>query len=206
MSDPVVLLTDFGSGDTYAGALIGACWRVDPALRVVTASHGVPPGDVLAGAYHLKAAAFAFPRGSVFCAVVDPGVGSERRALAVDTGEVRCIAPDNGLLSYLWSEADGTRRRCAVVAVLAGASPTFHGRDVLAPAAARLAAGADLDDLGEPAVPPMLLDVAFGRRGRPLRQRDHHRAARRPRRGAAHRGPMGRWRDRLGGAHLRGDR
>jgi len=164
VSDPVVLVTDFGGEDTYAGALIGACWRVDPGLRVATATHGVPPGDVLAGAHHLKAAALAFPRRSVFCAVVDPGVGSDRRALAVDTGTVRCVAPDNGLLSYLWTEADAALRRCAVIAVPTAASPTFHGRDIFAPAAARLAAGADLDDLGEPGAPPMLLDVAFARR------------------------------------------
>ena len=105
MRRPVVFVTDYGRDDAYAAALIGAAWRVEPSAICVEGTHGVPPGDVLAGAYHLKSLALAFERNVVFCAVVDPGVGTDRRAIAITTGEVFCVAPDNGLISYLWQEA-----------------------------------------------------------------------------------------------------
>jgi S-adenosylmethionine hydrolase len=157
----VVFVTDFGSDDSYAAGLVGACWRVDPELRCVAGTHGVPPQDVLAGAYHAKAVAQAFPPGTVICAVVDPGVGTARRLIATQCGDLRCVAPDNGLVSYLWAEADPRRRRCVAIPVSAEAAPTFHGRDVLAPAAARLAVGDDLDGLGAPVETPRLLAEAF---------------------------------------------
>jgi S-adenosyl-L-methionine hydrolase (adenosine-forming) len=163
MSDPVVLLTDYGTDDTYAGALVGALWRVDPGLRWAVGTHGVPPGDVLAGAYHLKALALAFPPGTVICAVVDPGVGTARRALAVEAAAVRCVAPDNGLCSWLWEEAAGDRR-CVALPAPEGASATFHGRDLFAPVAARLAGGAALEECGAPIDDPVLLEEARCRR------------------------------------------
>src|SRR5258708_188483 len=105
MHDAVVLVTDYGVDDTYAAALVGALWRVEPSLRCVAGTHGVPPGDALAGAYHVKAVAAAFPPGTVVCAVVDQEVGTARRAVAVSAGGVRCVGPDTGLVSYLWAEA-----------------------------------------------------------------------------------------------------
>jgi S-adenosylmethionine hydrolase len=159
----VALVTDYGIDDTYAAALVGACWRVEPRLRCVSVTHGVSPGDVLAGAYHLKAAARAFPAGTVFCAVVDPEVGTERRAIAIETPEVRCVAPDNGLVTYLWLEAPADRRRCVSLPVPANASPTFHGRDLFAPVAARIACGASLDEVGTPVDAPHCLAEAVAR-------------------------------------------
>jgi len=161
--DAVVLVTDYGDDDTYAGAVVGACWRVDPSLRCVVGTNGVPPGDALAGAYHVKAAAMAFPPGTVICAVVDPGVGTLRRSIAVEAQGVRCVAPDNGLVSYLWAEADPRSRRCVALAEQPGASPTFWGRDVFAPAAARLATGARLEECGEAVEAPLVLDDGFCR-------------------------------------------
>lgn len=161
MHAPIVFVTDFGTGDTYAAALAAACWRIDPGLHALAGMHSVPPGDVLAGAYHVKAIARALPAGGVVCAVVDPGVGTERAAIAVSAGGVRCVAPDNGLVSYLWSEAELSGRRCVALSTPPGASATFHGRDVFAPAAARLATGASLDDLGAPLPRPALRDDAF---------------------------------------------
>ena len=105
MRQPIVFVTDYGRDDAYAAALTGAAWRVDPHALCVDGTHGIPAGDVLAGAYHLKALALAFAEGAVFCAVVDPGVGTERRAIAIEVGRIRCVAPDNGLVSYLWDEA-----------------------------------------------------------------------------------------------------
>jgi S-adenosyl-L-methionine hydrolase (adenosine-forming) len=161
MHAPIVFVTDFGSDDTYAAALAAACWRIDTGLHALAGMHGVPPGDVLAGAYHVKAIAQALPADGVVCAVVDPGVGTERGAIAVVAGGVRCVAPDNGLVSYLWSEAELSGRRCVALATPTGASATFHGRDVFAPAAARLAVGAPLEELGEPLPHPLLRDDAF---------------------------------------------
>lgn len=162
MHAPIVFVTDFGSDDTYAAALAAACWRIDPRLTAIAGIHSVPSGDVLAGAYHVKAIAQALPPGSVICAVVDPEVGTDRQAIAVSACDVHCVAPDNGLVSYLWAEAELSGRRCIVLPTPRDASATFHGRDVFAPAAARLAAGASLTDLGSVATePPRLRDDAF---------------------------------------------
>ena len=161
MRRPIVFVTDYGLDDTYAASLRGAAWRVEPRATCVDGTHAVPPGDVLAAAYHLKALAVAFDRALILCAVVDPGVGTSRRAIAIDTGGVLCVAPDNGLVSYLWTEAPSQERRAVAIDVPEHASPTFHGRDVFAPAAAQLVAAADLDDLGERIGEPRLLPEAF---------------------------------------------
>ncbi len=138
MRQPIVFVTDFGRDDAYAASLIGAVWAIDPNAICIEGTHGIPPGDVLAGAYQLKALARAFSGGAVFCAVVDPGVGTERRAIAIKAGRIRCVAPDNGLVSYLWEETAAEDRWAFRLDVAPDASPTFHGRDVFAPFAAQL--------------------------------------------------------------------
>lgn len=165
MHAPIVFVTDFGSDDTYAAALAAACWRVDPTLTALAGMHGVPPGDVLAGAYHVKAIAQALPPGGVVCAVVDPAVGTARQAIAAECGGVRFVGPDNGLISWLWAEAELSGRRSVALAAPSNASATFHGRDMFAPAAARLATGASLAELGNAEVRPLLRDDAFVRDG-----------------------------------------
>src|SRR5438128_12036962 len=174
MRRPVVFVTDYGRDDAYAAALVGAALRVDPHAVCVEGTHGVPPGDVLAGAYHLKALALAFEKGAVFCAVVDPDVGTARRSIAIDTGELVCVAPDNGLVSYLWAESSSQMRRAGALLAPAFAWPTFHGRDIFAPAAAQLADGLRLEDCGEPIRDPILLREAFAE---PLGPRPHGRVA-----------------------------
>jgi S-adenosylmethionine hydrolase len=161
MRQPIVFITDYGRDDAYAAALIGAVWRVDADAICVEGTHGIPPGDVLAGAYQLKALAKAFAGGAVFCAVVDPGVGTRRRAIAVRAGPVRCVAPDNGLVSYLWEESGPGDRAAVRLRIDPGASPTFHGRDVFAPAAADLSAQESLDALGDRIDDPLILGDAF---------------------------------------------
>jgi hypothetical protein len=160
---PIVFVTDFGRDDAYAAALTGAAWRVDPHAQCVDGTHGIPAGDVLAGAYQLKALALAFAEGAVFCAVVDPGVGTDRRAIAIEVGRIRCVAPDNGLVSYLWDEAESFRGAVSLDVPL-DAAPTFHGRDVFAPIAAQLASGGRLDAAGEPIDDPIVLADAFAER------------------------------------------
>jgi S-adenosyl-L-methionine hydrolase (adenosine-forming) len=160
MGQPIVFVTDFGRDDAYAAALIGAAWRVDSTAICVEGTHGIPPGDMLAGAYQLKALARAFS-GVVFCAVVDPGVGTDRRAIAIRAGSVTCVAPDNGLVSYLWQETTPEHRQAVRVRIPADASATFHGRDVFAPVAAALASNTRFDDAGDPIADPVIIADAF---------------------------------------------
>jgi S-adenosylmethionine hydrolase len=164
MRQPIVFVTDFGRDDAYAAALIGAAWRVDPDAVCVEGTHGIPPGDVLAGAYQLKALARAFSGGAVFCAVIDPGVGTERRGIAIKVGNIRCVAPDNGLVSYLWEEAPSTDRWAVRLDIAADASPTFHGRDVFAPYAATLSSKETFDIVGDLIDDPIVLADAFAQR------------------------------------------
>jgi S-adenosylmethionine hydrolase len=161
---PIVFITDYGREDAYASALVGAVWRIDPLARCVEGTHGVPPGDVLAGAYQVKSLALAFDRGTVICAVVDPGVGTERRAIAVEVESALCVAPDNGLVSYLWRESPSASRLAVQLDVPEWASMTFHGRDVFAPAAAQLGTGVPLRDCGYPIDDPLILTDAFAER------------------------------------------
>lgn len=151
MSVPVLtLLTDFGGLDSYVGAMKGVFSSLCEA-RIVDLTHEVAPFDVAGASYLLESAAFHFPPRSVHVAVVDPGVGSSRRVLAAECGGQRFLAPDNGLLSFL------SRRGARFHTVLyseEGLSPTFHGRDLFMPLAARLFHGAEVGDLGPAAEPP----------------------------------------------------
>lgn len=172
MRRPIVFITDYGRDDAYAAALTGAVLRIDPHLVCIDGTHGVPPGDILAGAYHLKSLALAFERDAVFCAVVDPGVGTARRAIAVYADGLICVAPDNGLVTYLWTETSPEDRSAVALETPMRASATFHGRDLFAPAAAQIAAGLRLGDAGTPIHRPIVLDEAFATRdGRTVRGR-----------------------------------
>ena len=150
----VTLLTDFGSADGYVAEMKGAVLRLAPGATLVDVTHEVPLGDVAAAAYVLGRTWQAFPEGTVHLVVVDPGVGTDRRAIAAEAGGHRFVAPDNGVVSRV-IEAGGAR--VVSLRVSATASPTFHGRDVFAPAAARLAAGEPLASLGAPLQDPVLL-------------------------------------------------
>jgi len=150
----VVFVTDFGLGDGYAAELHAAAGSASPGVRCIDGSHLVPPGEVLTAAYLCKRMARAFGPRNVVCVVVDPGVGGERMAVAVECDGVLGVAPDTGLLSYLWMESH--QRRAVRVVASPAASPTFHGRDVFAPLAARLAAGMPIAECGEAVPTPTL--------------------------------------------------
>jgi hypothetical protein len=149
----VALLSDFGSIDHYVGAMKGAILSVCREASLVDITHGIAPQDVAGGARHLAAAAPYFPPGTVFVAVVDPGVGTGRRAIAASAGGCHFVGPDNGVLSWAL-EAWPVE---AIVAVENSrvarptVSRTFEGRDRFGPAAGWLALGTPLADLG-PAV------------------------------------------------------
>src|ERR671924_445985 len=140
----VTLLTDFGSADSYVAEVKAVLLSQVPRARLVDISHDVSPGDVRSAQYLLSRAWHRFPNGTVHLAVVDPAVGTERRAIAAEAGQHRFVAPDNGILSFLPSDA-----RFVALPVPRAAAPTFHGRDVFAPAAAALASGTRVDQLGE---------------------------------------------------------
>ncbi len=150
MRPVVALLTDFGVRDHYAGTMKGVILGICPETTLVDISHDVPPHDVLTASLELAACYKYFPAGTIFLAVVDPGVGSSRRPLAAEAGDYRFVAPDNGVLSAVFKElpprrvVELTERRFGRPTV----SRTFEGRDRFAPAAGWLAKGTDLKALG----------------------------------------------------------
>lgn len=146
MAGVVTLTTDFGLRDAYVAALEAAILTSAPSIRVVHVSHQVPPGEIRTGAYLLEYATRSFPAGTVHLGVVDPGVGSGRRILAVRAGDFFVVGPDNGLLSRAFRGQ--TLDAVALAPDPASDSHTFESRDVMAPVAARLASGTDLRGLG----------------------------------------------------------
>jgi S-adenosylmethionine hydrolase len=155
----VTLLSDFGLHDEYAGVMEAVIARIVPDARVVHLTHGIEPHGVLSGALALAHALPYAPVG-VHVGVVDPGVGSERRAVVIGTGDGRLlVGPDNGLLTFATGELGGIAAAHAIEnedLFLQPVSRTFHGRDVFAPVAGHLAAGLDPAQVG-PALDPATL-------------------------------------------------
>ena len=167
MRPVIALLTDFGTADHYAGAMKGVILGICPDATLVDISHDIPAHDVAAGALELAASYRYFPAGTIFVAVVDPGVGSARRGVAADTGDYRFVAPDNGVLTQVLRETPAkkivelTERRYARPTV----SRTFEGRDRFAPAAGWLAKGTQLAALGRPVADIHRLDIPVAETG-----------------------------------------
>lgn len=149
----ITLLTDFGTADGYVAEMKGVLLSGAPEARLVDVTHDIAPQDVEAGRLAIARYWRRYPAGTVHLAVVDPGVGTARAAIAVASDGRFLVGPDNGLLSpaLLFSGA-----QAVALPLPPGASATFHGRDVFAPAAARLAAGAPLDALGRPFEEPIV--------------------------------------------------
>jgi S-adenosyl-L-methionine hydrolase (adenosine-forming) len=148
----ITLTTDFGSNSPYVAATKGVILSVCPSVTIVDISHEIPPQDVHRGALVLDEVAFWYPAGTIHVIVVDPGVGTDRALIYAQIGEHHFLAPDNGLLSRLAVRMPPSR----VIQLtnreywLPEVSNTFHGRDILAPVAGRLAAGLDPELLGPP--------------------------------------------------------
>jgi len=151
---PIVFISDFGLDDEFVGICHGVISRIAPESRIIDLTHGVPGQDVVRAALLLAESLPYVPEEAVFLAVVDPGVGTERRAVAVRTGQgVFLVGPDNGVLSQAWTRLGGAVEAVEITSpdvLLPGGSHTFHGRDVFAPAAAHLAGGMELKGLGPP--------------------------------------------------------
>jgi S-adenosyl-L-methionine hydrolase (adenosine-forming) len=156
----VVLLTDFGTADGYAAAMAGVIAQGTPAAVAEHAAHDVAPGDILGAALALSRYAHYYPAGTVHLVVVDPGVGSDRRPLAASLDGRYFVGPDNGVFSLVLERA-GEWEAVAIERVGLGeeAAPTFHGRDIFAPAAAYLAAGGRLSGLGPTVSDPVRLSL-----------------------------------------------
>lgn len=165
----ITLTTDFGSQDGYAGILKGVIWQIAPDAQVADLSHSVKPQDILGGAMVLGRSAPYFPPGTVHLAVVDPGVGTARRALAACLGDCFFVGPDNGLVTMLYHQAERSHSGESANPPLEivgldqprwwrkSLSRSFHGRDIFAPVAAHLANGVALTELGTPIHDPVLL-------------------------------------------------
>lgn len=146
----VTLTTDFGLKDPYVGAMKGAMLSIAPGITIVDITHLVSPGNILEGALILLQACRYFPKGTVHVGVVDPGVGSERKPLLVETEDHLFVGPDNGLFS-LAARSLGMKRAIELTNkkfFLQEVSSTFHGRDIFGPVAASVAFGADPKELG----------------------------------------------------------
>ena len=157
----IALLTDFGQQDHYVGAMKGSVLSVCPRATLIDLLHEVPRHDVAAGALALDAAFRFFPPGTVFLAVVDPGVGSSRRAIAVEAGGWLFVGPDNGLFTHVLEAYPSARVHLLANPALQRppVSSVFHGRDLFGPAAAHLACGFPLDEVGPRLADPVRLSV-----------------------------------------------
>jgi S-adenosylmethionine hydrolase len=148
----ITLTTDFGEGSRYVATMKGVILSINPEATLVDVSHSVPAQDIRAGAIVLAETARWFPPGTIHIGVVDPGVGSARRIIYAEIGSQHFVVPDNGLLSRLAA----CEKPNKVLGVensafwLSNVSATFHGRDIIAPVAARLTMGLNPDELGRP--------------------------------------------------------
>jgi S-adenosylmethionine hydrolase len=150
MTPIITLLTDFGTADAYAGIMKGVILSLNPCAVIVDITHSIDPQDVIQAAYTLESAYKYFPEGAVHVVVVDPGVGSGRAILAVETKGHIFLAPNNGVLTLLFEENTEARviRVENAAYFLPSVSRTFHGRDIFAPVAAHISRGIDISELG----------------------------------------------------------
>src|SRR3989441_367373 len=155
----ITLLTDFGTADSYVAEVKAVIISSALGAALIDVTHEIPPGNIRAAQFILSRVWHRFPRGTVHLVVVDPGVGTERRALAAEATGQFFVAPDNGLLSSLPTDA-----RFVALPVPAGAAPTFHARDVFAPAAAQLANGTTLTHVGHSITDPYRAPLPTPRR------------------------------------------
>ncbi|MEO0407833.1 MAG: SAM-dependent chlorinase/fluorinase [Cyanobacteria bacterium P01_A01_bin.135] len=162
---PVALITDFGLQDTYVGVMKGVMTAIAPQLTYLDLTHSVSPQDIHAAQFHLLTAYPYLPAGTVYLVVVDPGVGSDRRAVAVQFPFGTVVCPDNGILTGLLHRYSSDRLKAVTLtrpaywrqSAPASISATFHGRDIFAPVAAHLAVGVPLATVGDPIAPAQLI-------------------------------------------------
>ncbi len=157
----ITLMTDFGTSDHYVGVMKGVILNINRQVEIVDITHAVPPQDIHGAAFLIDSAYRYFPSGTIHVIVVDPGVGSERRAIVCQTETAYFVCPDNGLLTHLLPN----EKHAHAVAVensayfLPQVSNTFHGRDIFAPVGAHLSRGVPIGELGNPVTHPVQLAI-----------------------------------------------
>lgn len=152
MSTIITLLTDFGTEDTYVGVMKGVIASLCPDATVIDLTHEVPPQDIATGAFLLDVSVDYFPDGTIHVAVVDPGVGTARKPIALRTAKAFFVGPDNGIFTLVLQRQKLLQAVCLENPRyhLPSISATFHGRDIFAPVAAHIACGVALEELGTP--------------------------------------------------------
>lgn len=159
------LTTDFGNLNGFVGTMKGVIWGIAPDVNIADISHEIPAQDIRTGAIALWRAAEYFPAGSVHVAVIDPGVGTKRRAIAAKLGDQYYVLPDNGLITPMLEDAEAAGLEVRIVHLdkpeywLPQVYTTFHGRDIFAPVGAHLAAGVPLEKLGTLITDPLRLPL-----------------------------------------------
>ena len=158
MSPIITLLTDFGIQDGYTAAVKGVILNINPEVTIVDISHDIPQWDLISAAFVLQSVYTYFPKETIHVVVVDPGVGSERDILAVQTPDYTLLAPDNGVLSIVFRNEQEREiyRINTDHEKLPSASQTFHGRDIFAPIAAHLSAGSKVSNFGDRIETPVM--------------------------------------------------
>jgi hypothetical protein len=165
----ISLLTDFGLRDGYAGVMKGVIWKINPDVHIVDITHFIQPQDIRQGALALLRTSKYFPRGTVHIAVVDPGVGTDRRPMAAEVNGHFFVGPDNGLLSLVFQDAQERGEAVKFFTLdrpqywLPEISSVFHGRDIFAPVGAHLSNGVALEELGTPLETPVMLTIPQAR-------------------------------------------
>jgi len=166
MSSIITLTSDYGSRDSFAASMKGVILKVNAQAQIVDLSHEIGPQDIWEAAFTLKSAYTAFPKGTVHLAVVDPGVGSGRRPIIVVTESYYFVGPDNGLFSLIYQEAERIRVHHITSShyYIPNPGPTFHGRDIFAPAAAWLTKGIPSGNFGEEITDFVKLNVPLAKK------------------------------------------
>lgn len=161
MKNLIALLTDFGTSDHYVGVMKGVIKKIAPDAEFIDITHEIEPQNILHGAFVLSQSVKYFPDGTIFLAVADPGVGSNRRAIVAELGSYRFVAPDNGLITLAAYNPDKVYEISNTEIILPEKSSTFHGRDVFAPAAGHLANGTAISEFGSEIRPSEIVKLNF---------------------------------------------
>ena len=166
----ISLTTDFGTRDGNVGVMKGVIWGIAPQAKIADLSHQISPQNIRQAAFILERHVFYFPENSIHVAVVDPGVGTARRPIAVQIGPQRFVGPDNGVFTAVLERAEREQWLIKIVHInkpeywLPKVSHIFHGRDIFSPVAAHLAAGVPLEDLGTPIDDPIRIPLPHPQR------------------------------------------
>jgi S-adenosylmethionine hydrolase len=155
----IAILTDFGNADPFTGIMKGVITGIAPGVSIVDLTNEIPPGDILRGAIALWQARNYFPKGAVFLCVVDPGVGTSRRAIILESGDHIFVGPDNGLFTFVLRKNSQAWELRNPKYWLPSPGSTFHGRDIFAPGAAYAALGVPGSEFGQPVVDRVLLPI-----------------------------------------------